>query len=271
MMQQSYDWDKEWFFSLEEGFNHTVKLGNDTRMSVVGKGCVKVQVNGVTQVIPEVYYVPELRNNFLSLGQLQERGLAILIRDGTCKVYHPSRGAIMETSMSGNRMFFLLASKPQKNSLCLQTEEVVEKENCLWHCRFGHLNQEGLKLLTQKKMVIGLPTLKPTKEICAVCLTEKQHRESMSKKSSWRGSRQLELVHSDICGPITPVLHSGKRYILTFIDDFTRKTWVYFLHEKSEAFTTFKFFKISVEKEIGAFITCLRTDRGGEFTSNEFG
>lgn len=50
-----------------------------------------------------------------------------------------------------------------------------------------------------------------------------------------------------------------------------RKTWVYFLHEKSEAFATFKFFKANVEKEIGASITCLRTEREREFTSNEFG
>lgn len=106
--------NKKWFSDLEEGFNRTVKLGNDTRMSVVGKGSVRVQVNGVIQVIPEVYYVPELRNNLLSLGQLQKRGLAILIRNGTCKVYHPSRGAIMEISISGNRMFFLIASKPEK-------------------------------------------------------------------------------------------------------------------------------------------------------------
>lgn len=56
-----------------------------------------------------------------------------------------------------------------------------------------------------------------------------------------------------------------------FIDDYSRKTWIYFLHEKSEAFITFKHFKANVKKEIGAFITCLRTDRGGEFTSNEFG
>ncbi|KAG7598707.1 Zinc finger CCHC-type superfamily [Arabidopsis suecica] len=262
---------KEWFSDLEEGINRTVKLGNDTRMSVVGKGSVKVQISGITQVIPDVYYVPELKNNLLSLGQLQERGLAILIRDGTCKVYHPSKGAIMETNMSGNRMFFLLATKSQKNSLCLQAEDVSEKEMNLWHCRFGHLNQEALKLLSQKEMVIGLPNLKPTKEICAVCMVGKQHRASMSKKSSWRASRQLQLIHSDICGPITPISHSGKRYILTFIDDFTRKTWAYFLHEKSEAFLTFKIFKASVEKEIGMSITCLRTDRGGEFTSNEFG
>lgn len=177
----------------------------------------------------------------------------------------------METDMSGNGMFYLLPSKPQKDSMSLHAEEVVEKEVHLWHCRFGHLNHDGLRMLAHRKMVVGLPNLKPTKELCTTCLTGKQHRESMPKKSSWRASKHLQLVHSDICGPITPASHSDKRYILSFIDDFTRKTWVYCLHEKTEAFTTFKSFKASVEKEIGEYITCLRTDRGDEFNSSEFG
>jgi len=50
----------------------------------------------------------------------------------------------------------------------------------------------------------------------------------------------------------------------------SRKVWVYFLHEKSEALPTFKSFKICMEKEAGAFVTCLKTNRGGEFTSKEF-
>jgi transposase InsO family protein len=77
-------------------------------------------------------------------------------------------------------------------------------------------------------------------------------------------------VHADICGPISPSSHSNKRYLITFIDDFSRKIWVYFLTEKSEAFTTFKLYKAKVEKGTGAFIQNLRTDRGVEFTSTEF-
>jgi transposase InsO family protein len=92
----------------------------------------------------------------------------------------------------------------------------------------------------------------------------------MPKKSLWRASKKLQLVHADICGPIKPNSNSNKRYILSFIDDFTRKTWIYFLHEKSEAFAMFRNFKACVEKESGEYITSLRTDRGGEFTSNEF-
>lgn len=78
-------------------------------------------------------------------------------------------------------------------------------------------------------------------------------------------------MHADIFGPIKPASNSDKRYILSFINDFTHKTWIYFLHEKLEAFTMLKSFKACVEKEVGVYITCLRTDKGGEFTSNEFG
>jgi transposase InsO family protein len=88
--------------------------------------------------------------------------------------------------------------------------------------------------------------------------------------STWRASQILQLVHADICGPITPISKSKKRYLISFIDDFSRKTWVYFLVEKSEAFITFKSYKNRVEKETGSSIRGLRTDRGGEFTSQEF-
>jgi transposase InsO family protein len=59
-------------------------------------------------------------------------------------------------------------------------------------------------------------------------------------------------------------------YILTFIDDFSRKTWIYFLLNKSSALDQFKNFRSMVEKETGETIVCLRTDRGGEFTSLDF-
>lgn len=125
--------NKEWLCSLKNGFDQMVKLGNNTKMSVVAKGRIKVQVSGISQVISDVYYVHELKNNLLSIGQLQENGLAILIQKGTRKVYHVSRGLVMETSMSGNRIFYVIASQPQKDPMCLQTEEVVEKEAHMWH------------------------------------------------------------------------------------------------------------------------------------------
>ena len=71
--------NKEWFSDLEEDFSQIVKLGNDMKMAVVAKGRIRVQLNGITRVISDVYYIPELKNNLLSIGQLQEKGLAILI------------------------------------------------------------------------------------------------------------------------------------------------------------------------------------------------
>ena len=82
--------------------------------------------------------------------------------------------------------------------------------------------------------------------------------------------KALELVHYDICGPIIPNSNGGKRYIITFINDYSRKIWVYFLQEKSEAFVAFKSYKALVEKEVGNPIKVVRTDRGGEYNSHEF-
>ncbi|GKE90248.1 retrovirus-related pol polyprotein from transposon TNT 1-94, partial [Tanacetum coccineum] len=137
--------NKEWFLELDVSFRQNVKLGNGNRMAVVGKGNVLLQVKGHTQVISDVFYIPELKNNLLSIGQLQEKGLAILIHQGKCKIYHPEKGLIMETDMSGNRMFSLATTTTPKTSSCFQT--VSEDESHLWHCRFGHLSYKGLRIL----------------------------------------------------------------------------------------------------------------------------
>jgi hypothetical protein len=119
-------------------------------------------------------------------------------------------------------------------------------------------------------MVKGLPNLKDSEDKCTDCLVGKQHRDSIPRQANWRATKKLELVHSDICGPINPQSNGGNRYFITFTDDYTRKTWIYFLHEKSGAFDVFKQFKSLVETESSCLIQCLRSDRGGEYTSNEF-
>lgn len=69
---------------------------------------------------------------------------------------------------------------------------------------------------------------------------------------------------------IKPISNSKKTHLITFIDDFSRKAWIYFLIEKSEAFSVLIFLKIHVEKEANSFIRGLRTDRGGQFTIRKF-
>lgn len=237
-------------------------------MAVLGKGNIGMQIAGVTQVITDVFYIPELKNNLLSIGQLQERGVAILIQYGVCRIYHPMKGLIMQIAMSANRMFTILAKILPKASTYFQT--ILEYNTQLWHCRYGHLSLKGLRTLEYKQMVRGLPQLKAPSKICTDCIVGKQHRDAILNRSLWRASQRFQLVHADICGPIKPVSSSKKRYFISFIDDYSRKVWIYFLTEKSEDFTIFKNYKNLFEKEIRDFLRCLCTDRGREFTSHEF-
>jgi hypothetical protein len=125
-------------------------------------------------------------------------------------------------------------------------------------------------VLAKKEMVKGLPVIQETEETCEECIIGKQHRDSIPKIANWRATEKLQLVHSDICGPINPTSNGGSRYFITFTDDFSRKTWTYVLTEKANALAIFKKFKASAEKETNCQIKCLRTDRGGEFTSSAF-
>ena len=259
---------KDCFSDLDASFRESVKLGNNSSMAVYGKGNIRLQVNGVVQIITGVFYVPELKNNLLSIGQFQQKGLTIVFQHGKCKIFHPERGLIMESRMSSNKMFAVLAVSQPRQHACFYT--VTEDQTHLCHCRYGHLNFQGLRTLHQKQMVKGLPQLKTPSKVCKDCLVGKQHGNSFPKVSTWRASQILQLIHADICGPITPISNSKKRYLVSFIDDYSCKTWIYFLVEKSDVFVTFKSYKNRVEKETGSSIRGLRTDRGGEFTSQEF-
>ena len=258
--------NKEWLFDFDEQFHESVKLGDDSKMSVMGKGNLKLCIGGIIQVISDVYYLPGLRNNLLSIGQLQQKNLTIVFAKDSCKVYHEEKGLIMSTQMSSNRMYVIYA--PVVIPMCLKAAGTDDTK--LWHYRYAHLSFKGLNTLAKKEMVKGLPILQEIEEICADCVIGKQHRDSIPKASNWRATEKLQLVHSDICGPINPTSNGGSRYFITFTDDFSRKTWTYPLIEKSNAFDMFRKFKALVEKESKCQIQCLRTDRGGEFTSNAF-
>ena len=83
---------KEYFSDFDESFRVSVKLGNNSSMVVMGKGNVRLQINGRAQIITGVFYVPELKNNLLSIGQLQEKGLNTLFQGKKCKVFHLEKG-----------------------------------------------------------------------------------------------------------------------------------------------------------------------------------
>ena len=151
---------------------------------------------------------------------------------------------IANVPMTRNRMFLLNIQTDVIR--CLKA--CFKDSSWLWHLRFGHLNFGGLQLLTKMKMVRGLPSIEHPNQLCEGCLLGKQSRKSFPKEASRRATKPLQLVHTDVCGPIKPSSFGKSNYSLLFIDDFSRKTWVYFLKQKSEAFSTFKKFKAFVEK-----------------------
>jgi len=119
-------------------------------------------------------------------------------------------------------------------------------------------------------MVTGLPMVFCRDGVCSRCVLRKHHRDSFEKRASWHASAPLHLVHSDLCGPLPVVSFSGCTYFLTFVDDFSRRTWVYFVKLKSEVFNIFLAFKAFAKKQLGHQILKLISDNGGEYVNNKF-
>ena len=94
--------------------------------------------------------------------------------------------------------------------------------------------------------------------------------KSSFKRKKYTSKEILEIVHTDLCGPIEVQSYKGDKYLMLFVDDYSRMMTVMFLKKNSNVFQMFKWFLERVEKEIGNSLKCLRSNRGGEFTSNEF-
>ncbi|KAK2981445.1 hypothetical protein RJ640_001959 [Escallonia rubra] len=239
---------KHMFVEMDESMTVNITFGDMSKIPVKGKGKILIKLkNGGHQFISNVYYVPEMKANILSVGQLLEKGYDIHMKD-KCLYLRDDRGSLIaRVPMSSNRMFLMNIHHDAPK--CLKA--CFDNQSWLWHLRLGHLNFGGLKLLSTKNMVKGLPSIDQPDQLCEACLVGKQHRHSFPKESISRAKATLELIHTDVCGPIDPASLGKNIYFLLFIDDYSRKTWVYFLKQKSEVFSTFKRFKALVEKQSG--------------------
>ena len=125
--------------------------------------------------------------------------------------------------------------------------------------------------MQSQELVTGLPVFKVAdmQKVCEACQFGKQAKSAFPHDKHV-SSNVLEVVHSDVWGPAKTTSMGGCTFYVTFIDDHTRKVWVYFMKEKSEVFTHFQNFKAMVEKQTGKYVQCLRSDGGGEYFSNEF-
>jgi len=140
----------------------------------------------------------------------------------------------------------------------------------LWHCHFGHISPSHLKSLVELEMVsnLSLPSISSSVPVCPSCMDGKQTRDPFPQSTSHCSTR-LELVHSDLHGPLPPTANRFK-YWISFTDDASRFRCCWLLHKKSEAFKAFKLYKAWAEKQTGKALKSLQDDKGGKYMSNKW-
>ena len=260
--------NKKWLVDFDSSKSTRIRCADDKYLNAEGMGNVRVILNnGKAALIQNVWYVPGMKSNLMSVGQLIEKGFSVTMKDNLLKLYDRNQKLIMESEQGRNRTFKV--NVKTADSECLSATS-VEKDSELWHRRFGHLNFRSLGHLKSKNLVHGIPTIKKPEKSCKVCMEGKQPRLSFASGVAPRAKHALGVVHSDVCGPFPVASIGGNKYFVSFVDEFTRMTWVSLIKFKHEVFAEFQKFKVKAEKQSGQKLKILRTDGGGEFNSNEF-
>ena len=236
----------------------------DVTVAITGK-------NEDLRILMEVYYIPSLKCNVVSLGQLEEGGCRIEINHGIMTIFDrrqtdPEKLGVLIRAERKNRLYMIKVNLT--SPVCLLTK--MDEQSWLWHARYGHLNFRSLRDLGAKQMVEGMPMIKKAEQVCDGCALGKHHRAPFPRASTYRASNGLELVHDDLCGQITPPTPGGKSYFVLHVDDHSRFMWLELLSTKDEALNYFKKFKVAAEVDSGCRLKAFRTDRGGEFNSRAF-
>jgi hypothetical protein len=249
----------------EKKFSQKVTLGDDYQYPIKGVGESNHKLNsGNSLKMKDVLYVPGLKKNLLSISALEKKGFRVAFIDGEVLMWAKGE-TLNEAIIIGNEENGLYKLKGHSEAAMTHA---IENSCELWHRRLAHINYKALPYIC--KAVTGLPELKGDhKGICNGCAQGKNIKNPFPKRDN-KTEGVLELIHSDVCGPMPSSSISGYVYYVSFIDDYSRKTWIYFLKTKDEVFSKFKEFKALIENLSERKIKILRSDNGGEYTSKEF-
>ena len=226
---------EEWNLKDTKKVTESVIVANSMETPVVAKGNVTIEadVGGETQIlaVSEVLCFPELPMNLLSVHTICSLGHCVVFTKNECKVFN-QRGNLVAVGKQQDGLYRL--SQRELNNSCLTKPKEDIK---LWHRRMGLLNVQSLKQLWS--MVTGMQFSDAEILSCVSCLEGKHHRQPFNNKGT-RAADALELVHSDLCAPMETKSLGGSGYFLTFIDDYSRKCFIYFIRSTSEVFEYFK-------------------------------
>jgi len=203
----------------------------------------------------------------ISIGKIAEKGLTLVFDSVGCRVH---KGKVIEppnptliTRKSGTLY------EGESKEVSMNTKEIALKtDEWLWHRRMGHPSLHMLKLT--KSAVSGITSLPPDCT-CCMCIEGKMTRKPFPNGGSTRAEGKLDLIHTDLYGPVTPTSWSGLRYALTLSDDYSKKVFVYFLRTKDEAVLKFLEFKAMVELQSGCKLKKIRSDNAKELIQGNFG
>ena len=244
-----------------------VQLGDGRTVNALGTGKVKMisqLIHGrkVTGWMTDVLYVPKLASNLFSVRSAALKGNVVSFGQ---------KRKLIGTGSPLGKLYKLncevLKSSTEKAKVASGPE--VRSKTDLWHRRLAHVNVKQMHQLIDQSTANDLPSNEEL-SFCEACVKGKMHRLPHRPLNEVKSTERLQLVYTDVCGPMQTQSHGGSRYFITFTDDYSRYSMTYFLKKKSEALEKFKEFKETAENETGVKIKALRSDRGGEYLSEEF-
>ena len=249
-----------------------VGLGDGRTVEAVGVGNVLLRMNFKVSepkeiIMHNVLYIPKLSSNLFSVGSAAEKGNIVQFGHSRCWIRDKAGKLHGMGERSADGLYQLDCTPVIVDKVSVATEQNID----LWHQRLGHLNSQQLKQLVREEMATGAK-IPSTAEVsfCEGCIEGKMHRLPFKAVGDIRSKQKLQLVHTDVCGPMQTESIGGCKYFVTFIDDYSRCCKVYFMKQKNEVLQKFKEFEALVTSESGERIGKLRSDNGGEYVSKEF-
>lgn len=172
--------------------------------------------------------MPDLKKNLVSISVMEDKGFKIAFVDEKVCIWQRKHKDAFTPRFRVDDLYQVGGSPlgALANDTSLQSE--------LWHWRFAHLHYKALPRV--RKMVTGMLEFNMNHEgVCQGCATGK-HTKGPFPSSDSKTSDILQLVHSDMVGPFPMTSLGGYIYYMICVDDFSRKTWIYFLRKKDEVF-----------------------------------
>lgn len=212
-------------------------------------------------VIRNVLLVQGLYYNLLSVRKLEVSGFKVLFADGKGTIMKGNK--VIAVAIRNNSQLYELKFEQTQATKALATATDLE----IWHKRFGHLNYKGVKKILSRKKDHKL-NLSQSLQRCSTCIEGKQTKLPHDQHRI-RAKRPLQLIHSDLIGPINPMSYDKKKYVLTFVDDYTHFTAAYVIESKTEVLRFFKKYEAMAIAHFNLKVSRFRCDNGREYISNE--